>query len=67
MGMIMPILAELTDAEALAYGIVDLDLPVFEKEFNDWLEGLNFDNWITELEEAEAYRNLVAGCGYRWN
>jgi hypothetical protein len=68
--MITPILPEITDAEALAYGLVNLDLPVFEKEFNVLLEELSFDNWLSELEEAAAYRALVAShasYGYRTN
>jgi hypothetical protein len=40
-----------SNAECLAYGVVDLNLAEYEKEFNLWLN---------EMEEAAAYRNLIA-------
>ena len=47
-----------SNAEVLAYGVADLNLAEYEKEFNLWLN---------ELEEAHAYRNLVNEHAPRWN
>jgi hypothetical protein len=46
----------LSNAECLAYGVSDLNVAECEKEFNLWLN---------EMEEAAAYRELVAERRYR--
>jgi hypothetical protein len=40
-----------SNAQCLAYGVADLNVAEYEKEFNLWLD---------EMEEAAAYRALVA-------